>query len=334
MHIDTLLPTEVTQVADRARELADLGFDGAFSFEGVGDVFLPLALAAQATDLTLYSNIAVAFPRSAMHLAYTAWDLQKLSQGRFMLGLGTQVKANIERRFSATWSHPVERMADMVGALKAIFACWQDGERLDHRGPFSTFTLMQPTFNPGPAALGSAPGPGGGAGPAHDPDGGVGGRRGAAAPVHVRVVLPGAHAGGGRRRSGRVRASPPTRSRWWPPPSSAPGATRPRWRSPKPAPAPCSASTARRRRTARCSNSMDGATCRRELNDLVRQGRWGEMADRIDDEVLDTLSIRAEPAQVGAAVRRRFGTRPDRIGFYLPYAIDPACIAEVRAGFD
>ena len=134
MQIDTVLLADPTRAADqRARFLADLGFDGVFTFEGIGDLFVPLTLAAAATDLTVYSNIAVAFPRSPMHLAYTAWDLQKLSGGRFMLGLGTQVKANIERRFSTPWSKPVERMSEFVAATKAIFAAWQDGERLDFR---------------------------------------------------------------------------------------------------------------------------------------------------------------------------------------------------------
>ncbi len=333
MHIDTLLPTEVTQVADRARELAELGFDGAFSFEGVGDVFLPLALAAQATDLTLYSNIAVAFPRSAMHLAYTAWDLQKLSQGRFMLGLGTQVKANVERRFSATWSHPVERMADMVGALRAIFACWQDGERLDHHGRFSSFTLMQPTFNPGPLPWGPPPILVGALGPrmtrmvASVADGvllhpfmsevffqertlvavDAGLAESGRAVDQVSVVAT-AIVCTGRDSTEMAVAEAGTRALlgfYGSTPAYRPVLEQHGW-----------------------------GDLQTELNELVRQGRWGEMADRIDDEVLDTLSIRAEPARVGAAVRRRFGTRPDRIGFYLPYAIDPACMAAVRAGFD
>src|SRR3954454_5646658 len=157
MQIDTVLLADPSNAAERARELAGLGFDGVFTFEGIGDVFLPLAMAAAATDLTIYSNVAIAFPRSPMHVAYTAWDLQKLSRGRFLLGLGTQVKANIERRFSAQWEHPVERMTEFVAATKAIFAAWQDGERLDFRGEFYTFTLMQPTFNPGPTPFGPPP---------------------------------------------------------------------------------------------------------------------------------------------------------------------------------
>jgi probable F420-dependent oxidoreductase len=333
MHIDTLLPTEITEVTDRARELAELGFDGAFSFEGVGDVFLPLALAAQATDLTLYSNIALAFPRSAMHLAYAAWDLQKLSRGRFMLGLGTQVKANIERRFSATWSHPVERMADTVGALKAIFACWQDGQRLDHHGRFSTFTLMQPTFNPGPLAWGPPPVLVGALGPrmtqmvASVADGVLlhpfmsesffqertlvavdAGLADAERAADQLSVVATAIVCTGRDAAEMAIAEAGTRALlgfYGSTPAYRPVLEQHGW-----------------------------GDLQTELNDLVRQGRWAEMAERIDDEVLDTLSIRVEPAGVGAAVRRRFGTRPDRIGFYLPYAIDPACMAEIRVGFD
>jgi len=332
MQIDTLLPTEITQVADRARELADLGFDGAFSFEGVGDVFLPLALAAQAADLTLYSNIAVAFPRSAMHLAYAAWDLQKLSGGRFLLGLGTQVKANIERRFSATWSHPVDRMADMIGALKAIFACWQDGERLDYHGRFSSFTLMQPTFNPGPLPWGAPPVLVGALGPrmtrmvASTADGVLLHPFMSASFFQERSVVAideGLVAAGrsaadlsvvataivctGRDEAEMAVAEAGTRALlgfYGSTPAYRPVLDQHGW-----------------------------GDLQAELNGLVRQGRWAEMAERIDDEVLDTLAVRAEPAAVAAEVERRFGTRADRVGFYLPYAIDPACIAEVRAGF-
>ncbi len=333
MHIDTLLPTEIREVADRARQLADLGFDGAFSFEGVGDVFLPLALAAQVTDLTLYSNIAVAFPRSAMHLAYTAWDLQKLSQGRFMLGLGTQVRANVERRFSATWSQPVDRMADMVVALKAIFACWQDGARLDHRSPFSIYTLMQPTFNPGPLPWGPPPILVGALGPRMT--------RMVASLADGVLLHPFMSASYFQERTlVAVDAGLAEADRQ--PDELSVAATA----------IVCTGRDAEEMAVAEAGTrfllGFYGSTpayrpvldqhgwgdLQTELNDLVRQGRWNEMASRIDDEVLDTLAIRAEPGQVGSAVATRFGSRPDRIGFYLPYTIDPGCLTEIRAGFD
>src|SRR5262249_28418379 len=102
--------------------------------------------------MQLGTAVAIAFPRSPMVLAQVAWDLQALSGGRFILGLGTQVKAHIERRFSMTWDTPVRRLRDYIGALRAIWSSWQGDGRLDYRGPFYQHTLMTPFFNPGPIA--------------------------------------------------------------------------------------------------------------------------------------------------------------------------------------
>ena len=95
---------------------------GAFAFEGPEDVFVPLARAAGVADLDLYSNVAIAFPRSPMHLAHLAWDLAAMSNGRFALGLGTQIQAHIERRYGSTWSAPVDRMAEWVDAIRSVIA--------------------------------------------------------------------------------------------------------------------------------------------------------------------------------------------------------------------
>ena len=108
--------------------------DGVFTFEGPHDVFLPLALAAAATDLAVMTNVAIAFPRNAVHLAHSSWDLHTLSGGQFTLGLGTQIRTHVERRFGADFDRPVARMRDTVEAVRAIFSTWQDGEPLDHRG--------------------------------------------------------------------------------------------------------------------------------------------------------------------------------------------------------
>ena len=96
-----------------------------FTFEGPHDVFVPLVLAAAATDLRVWSNVAIAFPRNPIHLAHTARDLQQLSGGRFVLGLGTQIRTHIERRFGVAFDHPVQRMSDLVAALRAIFDTWE-----------------------------------------------------------------------------------------------------------------------------------------------------------------------------------------------------------------
>lgn len=141
----------------RAQELSDAGAAGLFTFEGPHDVFLPLAAVAGQVDADLMTNVAIAMPRSPMHLAHAAWDLQLMSRGRFRLGLGSQVKPHIEKRYGARWSPPAARMREIVGATRAILTAWQDGTRLEFRGEHSTHTLMPPTFVPGPNPFGPPP---------------------------------------------------------------------------------------------------------------------------------------------------------------------------------
>lgn len=147
----TLRGTPLAQFAAEAVRAEDLGYAGAFSTESANDPFLPIALAAATTErLQLGTSIAVAFPRSPMQTAHTAWDLQRLTGGRFVLGLGTQVRAHVERRFSAPFDHPAPRMHEYVRALRAIWTAWQDGTELSFEGRFYRHTLMPPNFRPEP----------------------------------------------------------------------------------------------------------------------------------------------------------------------------------------
>jgi probable F420-dependent oxidoreductase len=155
--LDLQLDAPPDRVRERARELADAGAAGLFTFEGPHDVFLPLAAVAGQVDADLMTNVAIAMPRSPMHLAHTAWDLQLMSGGRFRLGLGSQIQPHIEKRYGARWSPPAARMREIVGAVKAILHSWQSGERLDFRGEHTTHTLMPPTFVPGPNPYGPPP---------------------------------------------------------------------------------------------------------------------------------------------------------------------------------
>src|SRR6478609_9670309 len=157
MLLDVQLDARPDVAADRARELVAAGVDGLFTFEGPHDVFLPLAAAAGVVETDLMTNVAIAMPRSPMHLAHTAWDLQLMSKGRFRLGLGSQIRPHIEKRYGATWSPPAARMREIVLAVKAILTSWQDGTRLDFRGEFTQHTLMPPTFIPGPNPYGVPP---------------------------------------------------------------------------------------------------------------------------------------------------------------------------------
>ncbi len=146
-----------TDAVDRARALKEAGAAGVFTFEGPHDVFAPLTLAAGVGGLDLLTNVAIAFPRNPIQLAHQAYDHQLLAQGRFTLGLGTQVRAQIEKRYGAAFDKPVARMSELVRALRAIFTTWETGERLDFRGEFYRHTLMTPTFNPGPNPFGPPP---------------------------------------------------------------------------------------------------------------------------------------------------------------------------------
>jgi probable F420-dependent oxidoreductase len=146
-----MLTHDLKSIPDYARKVEALGFDCLWSAETQHDPFLPLAVAATLTKkIKLGTSIAVAFPRSPMILAMTAWDLQKASDGRFILGLGSQVKGHNERRFSVKFESPGPKMREIVLALRAIWDCWQNGTKLNFKGQFFRFDLMTPFFNPGP----------------------------------------------------------------------------------------------------------------------------------------------------------------------------------------
>jgi probable F420-dependent oxidoreductase len=160
MHLDMMLTPRafaeagnLAETAEIARAAEDMGFAALWNPENQHDPFLPLAVAATVTrKIKLGTAIALAFPRSPMSLAYTAWDLQAAAQGRFILGLGTQVKGHNERRFSVKWESPGPKLREVIRALRAIWDCWQHGTPLNFRGQFYNFTLMTPAFNPGPIA--------------------------------------------------------------------------------------------------------------------------------------------------------------------------------------
>ncbi len=141
---------------EAAKRQEDAGYDGLWAAETSHDPFISLALAATQTErVELGTSIVVAFGRNPMDLAITANDLQLLSKGRFILGLGSQIKPHIEKRFSMEWSHPARRMREFILAMRAIWDTWHNGTKLEFRGEFYTHTLMTPFFNPGPSEYGS-----------------------------------------------------------------------------------------------------------------------------------------------------------------------------------
>src|SRR5437763_13767396 len=146
-----MLTHDLKSIPGYARKVEAMRYDCLWSSETQHDPFLPLAVAATVTStIKLGTAIAVTFPRSPMVLAHIAWDLQKASDGRFILGLGTQVKGHNERRFSVKFESPGPRLREVVLALRAIWQSWQEGTPLDFRGEFYRFNLMTPFFNPGP----------------------------------------------------------------------------------------------------------------------------------------------------------------------------------------
>ncbi len=152
MKIDTgLLPGSLPAVPEAARAAEEIGFDALWTAETSHDPFFPLLLAAEHTSrIKLGTAIAVAFPRAPMVLAQIAWDLQAFSGGRFILGLGTQVKGHNERRFGIKWEHPGPKLREMIQCIRAIWDCWQNGTRPSFEGRFYRFTLMTPFFSAGP----------------------------------------------------------------------------------------------------------------------------------------------------------------------------------------
>ena len=159
MRVTTSITTDdFASIPDTARRLEAAGFDEVSSQEARHEPFIPLTLAASVTErIALRTNVAIAFPRSPMIAASVSWDLQALSNGRFTLGLGSQIRPHNERRFSTPWSAPAPRMREYVQSMRAIFACWHDGERLKYEGDHYTLTLMTPNFTPPPLPSGPPP---------------------------------------------------------------------------------------------------------------------------------------------------------------------------------
>src|SRR5712671_1203587 len=145
------MPLDLHAIAAEARLLEEIGYDGLVVEETKHDPFILLALAAQTTrTLKLATSVAIAFPRSPTVTAMSAWTLQKLSRGRFTLGLGSQVKGHIERRYGMVWSAPGPWLREYVQALRAIWECWQNGTKLDFQGEHYKLSLMVPLFAPSP----------------------------------------------------------------------------------------------------------------------------------------------------------------------------------------
>jgi probable F420-dependent oxidoreductase len=328
MQVDTVLPFSAGIDTRQAAAAAESGgYAAVWTGEVKHDPFLALGLAAVATEsIGLGTSIALAFARNPMSTAVQANDLQALSGGRLLLGLGSQVRAHITRRFGMPWSHPAPRMREYILAMRAIWDCWNSGTKLDFRGDFYTHTLMTPFFDPGPNPHGAPAVLLAGVG---DVMTAVAGEvadgflcHGFTTERYLReVTVPALERGrAGRGLTGyEVCGSP----------FVATGRTEQEMND------AC--------RGVREQIAFYGSTpayrpvlelhgwgeLSDELHRLSLQGRWKEMGDAIDESVLNAFAVVAEPGAVAAELLRRYGDVMTRMTLYTPYALDPGVHAQI-----
>ena len=310
------LAQDLGSVGDVVATIEAAGYDGYWTAETQHDPFLPHVIAAEhSSRVDLGTGIAVAFARNPMTVAHTAWDLQAHSGGRFILGLGSQIKAHITMRFSMEWSRPAARMKEFIQAIHAIWDAWETGERLRFRGDFYTHTLMTPFFNPGPNPHGrarifvAAVGPRMTAVSAEVADGLL--AHGFTTEDYVRsVTVPIVEetlAATGRDRSSFEMSLPVF---------VVTGADDQEMAA--------SALAVRQQiafygSTPAYRGVLDHhgwGDLQGELNAMSKRGEWHEMANAIDDEILDAFAVVGTPGAVGAGIRERFGDVVDRVSFY------------------
>lgn len=334
MQVDITLTTGLTGIAAAARDAESAGYRGIWTFEGAHDPFLPLLLAAEHTrEVSLGTSIAVAFARNPLLLATLGWDLQAYSGGRFILGLGTQVRAHITRRYGMPWSRPAARMRDLVVATREIWAAWTDhGRPLDHRGEFYTHTLMPPLFRPDPqqvAGFGPPPIWLAAVGPVltrvagEVADGFL--SHPLCTPEYLReCTVPQLHAGAAAsaRELPEIHHSAMVIV-------GADEAARAAARS----------AVARQIGFYGSTTAYwpilarhDRADLGPRLRELSRSGDWAQMAGLIDDELIDAIAVTVtDPADAAGELHRRYNGVVDRLGFNTPYPADPALLAQLCA---
>jgi probable F420-dependent oxidoreductase len=314
--------SDLSSIPENVRKLEAQGYDGLITAEMSGDPFFPLLLAAEHSErVELMTSIAVAFARSPMIVAGLSNDLQAFSKGRFILGLGSQIKPHIEKRFSQPWSRPAARMREYILAMRSIWACWYEGEKLDFRGEFYSHTLMTPMFTPvnnphgAPRVVLAAVGPKMTEVAGEVADGMI---------VHAfttsrymqDVTMPSIEKGlekSGRKRSDLEICYPTF---------VVTGNNEKEWEAARGAVSKqlgFYGSTPAYRGVLEVHGWGDLQT---ELNVLSKRGEWDTMGERITDEILEEFAIVAEPAKVAGAVKARFGSMVDRVVCSVPFATD------------
>ena len=307
---------------DKAREQEEAGYDGLWVPETKHDPFTMLPLMAHATEkVELGTSIVVGFARNPMSLAHSANDIQLMSNGRFILGLGSQIKPHITKRFSMEWSKPAARMREMIMACKAIWNTWETGEKLDFRGDFYQHTLMTPFFDPGPNPYGPPKIALAGVGPLMTE---VAGEtcdlflcHGFTTEKYLREqTIPALERGAAKvgRTLADITISGPS--------FIATGNDEAQIEAAKSAVKQQIAfygSTPAYKPVFDCHGWGE---LQPELNGLSKQGKWVEMGNLIEDEVLDAFAVVGEPEKIAGELKRRYEDVIDRISFYAPYKSD------------
>ncbi len=320
MKLDCALAMDaLAEAQDVARAAEEVGFARLWAYDTVHNPFVTLALAALSTSrLELGTGVAVAFARSPMVVAQTAWDLARLSGGRFTLGLGTQVKAHIERRFGMTWDPPVPKLREYINVLRAVWRTWQEGGRLNVAGKYYTINLMGPFFNPGPNSYPEIPIFIAGVGrllcrlAGEAADGFV------VHPLHSvkylrEVVLPNITVG--LANAGRSRGD----VQIYAPVLLAAGET------------PEEVRAAVNRARARMAFYGSTPTYRPlldvlgygdvadRLHQMIRERTPDELARQVPDAVVDAVAVRGSYEEIGHALRARYDGLVDRVASYWPF---------------
>jgi probable F420-dependent oxidoreductase len=322
MKLDAAFGTEgkyLKEVHRSARAAEDLGFAGLWTSETKHDAFLPLAIAANETrEIELGTSVAIAFSRSPMETAQTAWDLQNLSEGRFVLGLGTQVKAHITRRFSMPWDRPAARLREYILAVRAIWESFQNEEPLEFEGEFYKHTLMTPFFNPGPidypeipiyiagvntrlARLAGEICEGFHVHPFHSPE-------------YVRRTVKPAIAEGAEGAGRDPEEVSLATSAFAIAAEDEEKATEQRESIRSQISFYASTPTYRTVLEAHAWEEVG-----ERLGTMAREKKWREMPALITDEMLSAFTIEATPAEIGPALRERYEGLIDRVALYLPF---------------
>lgn len=329
--VDGTAGADFTELSRQVDDAERIGYNGVWSTEVSRDPFLPLLLAAQqAPNLEVGTSIAVAFARNPMTLATTANDLHAFSSGRFMLGLGSQIKPHIERRFNMPWSSPAARMHEFVRAVRTIWQCWQDETPLDFQGEFYRHTLMTPMFRPGPNAFGTPPILIAAVGPQ---------MTATAAEVADGILVHGFTTERYLREATvpQIKSALDKAGKHWDdftlsyPGLVVTGSDEREFNE---------AAAAVRKQIAFYGSTpayrgvleLHGwGDLHLELNRLSRLGDWATMSRLIDDTVLNTFAVVGEPSAVAQKTHRRFGDVIDRFGIYTPYTLRHETAADLVA---